>query len=88
MKRWDDEHCVVDLRVKPFERRVQVDQGANLLEELRRHAVPMSYSCQADRCGLCRCEVLEGQVVHEGHELRDPAIHLGGAGHVLACQTC
>lgn len=64
-----------------------MDQGANLLDELRRHALPVSYSCQDGRCGLCRCEVLEGQVLQQGYELRDPAMHLDGAGDVLACQT-
>jgi ferredoxin-NAD(P)+ reductase (naphthalene dioxygenase ferredoxin-specific) len=77
----------MELRVQPFERRLQVGPGANLLDELRRHEVPVSYSCEDGRCGLCRCEVLEGQVLHQGHDLRDSAACLEGAGHVLACQT-
>lgn len=64
-----------------------MDRGANLLDELRRHAIPVSYSCQDGRCGLCRCEVLEGQVLQQRHELRHSAIYLDGAGDVLACQT-
>jgi naphthalene 1,2-dioxygenase ferredoxin reductase component len=31
--------------------------------------------------------VLEGQVLHQGHELRHPALHLQRPGSVLACQT-
>src|ERR1700682_2822866 len=79
--------CTVELRVEPFQSRLQVERGANLLSVLRRNALPISYSCDAGRCGLCRCEVIEGEVLQQGHELRDPAINFEHQSSVLACQT-
>jgi ferredoxin-NAD(P)+ reductase (naphthalene dioxygenase ferredoxin-specific) len=57
----------------------------NLLEALRAAQVPMSYSCLSGRCGLCRCRVLDGEVLDGGREQQRPLDGLDGA--VLACQT-
>ena len=79
--------CTVELRVEPFQSRLQVERGANLLSVLRHNALPISYSCDSGRCGLCRCEVIEGEVLQQGHELRDPAINFEHQSSVLACQA-
>lgn len=75
----------MELRIRPLERTIQVEPGANLLAALRAAAVPVSYSCMAGRCGTCRCRVIDGEVLHGGREPQQP--HRGGAGTVLACQT-
>jgi naphthalene 1,2-dioxygenase ferredoxin reductase component len=77
----------VELRVEPFETTLHVERGANLLSVLRRNALPISYSCNSGQCGLCRCEVIEGEVLQQGHELRDPAINFAHQNSILACQT-
>ena len=77
----------MELLVLPFNRRMHVQPGANLLEQLRMHDVPVSYSCTDGRCELCRCHVLAGDVLDCGHELRNPATQLDDTRHVLACQT-
>lgn len=77
----------MELLVFPFNRRLHVQPGANLLEQLRAHDVPVSYSCTDGRCGLCRCQVLVGDVLDCGHELDNPSTQLDDTRHVLACQT-
>jgi naphthalene 1,2-dioxygenase ferredoxin reductase component len=75
----------MQLVVQPHQRIIDVRPGSNLLEVLRAHEVPMSYSCVAGRCGTCRCKVLDGEVLDGGRETQRP---LNGVDlHVLACQT-
>ncbi|MBV5265013.1 2Fe-2S iron-sulfur cluster-binding protein [Pinisolibacter aquiterrae] len=75
----------MELLVRPLGRTIAVEPGANLLETLRANAVPISYSCMAGRCGVCRCKVVQGQVLSASGELRQPII--GENGQILACQT-
>ena len=78
----------MDILVQPHNRTIRVTPGANLLEALRAAQVPMSYSCLSGRCGICRCRVLDGEVLDGGRELQRPLDTLAGsAGSVLACQT-
>lgn len=74
----------MDLLVQPLRRVIAVRPGANLLEVLREHQVPLSYSCMAGRCGTCRCKLIEGEVLDGGSDARSP---LAGERTVLACQT-
>jgi ferredoxin-NAD(P)+ reductase (naphthalene dioxygenase ferredoxin-specific) len=77
----------MELHVRPFARTIEVRPGANLLEVLREHQVPVSYSCMAGRCGTCRCKVVEGRVLDAGQG--QDAMRPDGAreSHVLACQS-
>src|SRR3954465_5666862 len=78
---------IMELLVLPFNRRMSVKPGANLLEQLRIHDVPVSYSCTDGRCGLCRCHLLAGDVLECGDEVRNPVRRQDDVRHVLACQT-
>jgi ferredoxin-NAD(P)+ reductase (naphthalene dioxygenase ferredoxin-specific) len=75
----------MEVVVTPSQRVLNVQPGVNLLEALRDHSVPMSYSCMAGRCGTCRCRVTEGDVLDGGQEVRRPLD--GESQVVLACQT-
>jgi len=75
----------MEVTIRPLQRVLHVQPGANLLEVLREHQVPMSYSCMAGRCGTCRCKVIDGEVLDGGKEMQRPLD--GGAQFVLACQT-
>ncbi len=75
----------MELHVRPANRRLRFDSGANLLEVLRHNDVPVSYSCLSGRCGTCRCRVVEGEVVDSGPETGRPGRN--GDGYVLACQS-
>lgn len=75
----------MELLIQPSQRVLSVHPGVNLLEALRAHQVPVSYSCTAGRCGTCRCKVIEGDVLESG-----PASERPQGTHdrfVLACQT-
>ena len=76
---------VMEILVQPLQRVLSVRPGVNLLEALREHQVPVSYSCTAGRCGTCRCKVLEGEVLESGHDAARP--QSGDDRYVLACQT-
>jgi ferredoxin-NAD(P)+ reductase (naphthalene dioxygenase ferredoxin-specific) len=75
----------MDILVQPLNRTIRVAPGANLLEALRAAQVPMSYSCLSGRCGICRCRVLDGDVLDGGREQQRPLDGMDGA--LLACQT-
>jgi len=75
----------MELHVRPLARTLEIRPGANLLEVLREHHVPVSYSCMAGRCGTCRCKVVAGQVLDAGQNgLRPDG---PGERYVLACQS-
>lgn len=77
----------MDLHVLPINQRIQTESGANLLDVLRRNAIPISHSCQSGRCGTCQCRVVRGDVMeHMPAEGRPAAVRLP-EGHVLACQS-
>lgn len=75
----------MELVVAPLDVRLNVDSGSNLLDVLRSHQLPVSYSCLSGRCGTCRCRVVSGQVRSSGPEAGRP--HAGKDDYVLACQT-
>jgi ferredoxin-NAD(P)+ reductase (naphthalene dioxygenase ferredoxin-specific) len=75
----------MELVVHPLERVLQVPTGANLLETLRAHDVPISYSCMAGRCGTCRCKVVSGSVIETGREAK--ITNPSEGDYVLACTS-
>jgi ferredoxin-NAD(P)+ reductase (naphthalene dioxygenase ferredoxin-specific) len=75
----------MDILVQPLNRTIRVAPGTNLLEALRAAQVPMSYSCLSGRCGICRCRVLDGDVLDGGREQQRPLDGMDGS--LLACQT-
>lgn len=75
----------MELTVRPLDRRISARAGANLLEVLTEHNIPVSYSCMAGRCGTCRCKLVAGEVLASGQMARGP--NVSDDGQVLACQT-
>jgi ferredoxin-NAD(P)+ reductase (naphthalene dioxygenase ferredoxin-specific) len=75
----------MELVVQPLGRKLNVEQGANLLATLREHQIPISYSCTAGRCGTCRCKVVKGEVTEMGRESK--ITHPDDEGYVLACMS-
>lgn len=75
----------MELVVHPLARRIPIEPGANLLETLREHNIPISYSCTAGRCGTCRCKVVEGNVLESGQESKITNPNEGR--YVLACTS-
>lgn len=75
----------MEIFVLPLQRRLSVAAGINLLEALRAHQMPVSYSCLAGRCGTCRCKIVGGKVLESGRELQRSLA--SDDQYVLACQT-
>lgn len=75
----------MELVVQPLNLQFQTQIGKNLLDVLRGNKVPISYSCMAGRCGICRCKVIEGSVLDGGGDTGRP--QSAAQGEVLACQA-
>jgi len=75
----------MELVVHPLNRTIAVTPGANLLEVLREHQLPISYSCMAGRCGTCRCKVKRGRLLESGAEAK--ITNPGEGRYVLACTS-
>ena len=75
----------MELVVQPLDRVLQVLPGSNLLEALRAHDVPISYSCMSGRCGTCRCKVINGQLFETGRE--EKITNPSDGDYVLACTS-
>ena len=71
--------------MQPNNLKLDIQSGQNLLDVLRDHAVPISYSCMSGRCGTCRCKVTHGEVRNSGPEAGRPGLDLDT--YVLACQS-
>jgi ferredoxin-NAD(P)+ reductase (naphthalene dioxygenase ferredoxin-specific) len=75
----------MEVLIRPLQKVIEVEPGANLLEALRAAQIPMSYSCMAGRCGTCRCRIVEGEVLDGGRAEQNPLD--ASDTYVLACQT-
>lgn len=75
----------VRVTVQPRGEVIQSAPGTLLLDALRKAQVPVSYSCEAGRCGTCRCDLLSGEVTEEPAEFR--GLPSGQHRQVLACRT-
>lgn len=75
----------MEVSILPFKRALDVRAGENLLDVLRAHEIPVSYSCMAGRCGTCRCRVVSGNVLVTGAADTNAPAATGQT--VLACQT-
>jgi len=75
----------MELVVQPLNLHLNVESGRNLLDVLREHQLPISYSCMSGRCGTCRCRVVEGHLIDAGPEAGRPQV--GKDATVLACQA-
>lgn len=77
----------VRLQVEPRGAVINATAGSVLLDVLKQASIPISYSCQAGRCGTCRCDLIAGEV------LEDPDCEFRGgpvptaSRQVLACRT-
>jgi ferredoxin-NAD(P)+ reductase (naphthalene dioxygenase ferredoxin-specific) len=75
----------MEVSILPVGRTLDVRAGENLLDALRAHLIPISYSCMAGRCGTCSCRLVAGRAVTLGAEESRSPVTAGQT--VLACQT-
>ena len=75
----------MEILVQPANRVVSLESGETLLQAMRRASLPISYSCEDGRCGVCRCRLLRGRVIETA---RPPRQSFGcRVRYVLACQS-
>lgn len=70
-------------RVEP----VPVEAGDTILASLLRAGLPFPFSCQAGNCGICKCELLSGEVVELEYSERALAPEERARGIFLACRS-
>jgi naphthalene 1,2-dioxygenase ferredoxin reductase component len=75
----------MELVIEPLKLNLKVESGKNLLDVLRGHDIPVSYSCMSGRCGTCRCKVVAGSVLNSGPEVGRSVA--GKDDYILACQA-
>ena len=84
-ERFSSRTNLMNLIVRPLNRTLAVSPGANLLNVLREHNVPISYSCTAGRCGTCRCKVTRGHLLESGSQAQITRVNEGQ--FALACMS-
>lgn len=74
----------MEVLVQPANRVLSLKPGETLLQAMRAANLPISYSCEDGRCGMCRCRVLRGSMAEAA---RPPRLLFGSrTRYVLACQ--
>lgn len=75
----------MEVLVRPGDHVLNIQPGEKFLPALRAQGVPISYSCEDGRCGLCRFKLLRGNVAESAR----PPRQLFGCRtrYVLACQS-
>ena len=66
---------------------VPVQPGDTLLSALLRAGLPFPFSCQTGNCGICKCELVAGEVDQLAHSEHVLSAAERARGIVLACRT-
>ena len=64
---------------------LQADLDDNLLKVLRRHKVPIHYSCKQGECGSCKCVLERGEVLMQDYKGTALPETQRAQGVILAC---
>jgi ferredoxin-NAD(P)+ reductase (naphthalene dioxygenase ferredoxin-specific) len=75
------------VRILPAGTDLLADPEENLLKLLRRHQVPIRYSCKSGECGSCKCILESGQVTLKSYDPRALPQAQKDAGVILACRA-
>ncbi|WP_018912396.1 2Fe-2S iron-sulfur cluster-binding protein [Thiomonas sp. FB-6] len=66
---------------------LQADPDENLLKVLRRHRVPIGWSCKRGECGSCKCVLERGEVDLRGYQPGALPAAQREQGIILACSS-
>lgn len=75
------------IHILPADLTLQADPADNLLKVLRRHQVPIRYSCKSGECGSCKCVLESGHVELKAYEAKALPDVQRDAGIILACRA-
>ena len=73
------------ITVQPSGRTFSANAGESLLAAAIRAGVGLPYGCKDGACGSCKCQKLEGEVVHGPHQAKALSKAEAQAGWVLTC---
>ncbi|MGE0071454.1 MAG: 2Fe-2S iron-sulfur cluster-binding protein [Thiomonas sp.] len=73
--------------VLPAGTELLADPNDNLLKLLRRHQVPIRYSCKSGECGSCKCVLESGRVELKSYDPKALPEKQRQAGIILACRA-
>ena len=73
------------ITVQPSGRTFSANAGESLLAAAIRAGVGLPYGCKDGACGSCKCQKLEGEVVHGPHQAKALSEAEAQAGWVLTC---
>ena len=75
------------VHILPSETDLLADPDENLLKLLRRHQVPIRYSCKSGECGSCKCVLESGQVTLKKYDPKALPDAQRDSGVILACRA-
>ena len=75
------------VHILPSETDLVADPDDNLLKLLRRHQVPIRYSCKSGECGSCKCVLESGEVALKAYDAKALPESQRAAGVILACRA-
>ncbi|CAZ88855.1 2Fe-2S iron-sulfur cluster-binding protein [Thiomonas arsenitoxydans] len=75
------------VHILPAETDLLADPDENLLKLLRRHQVPIRYSCKSGECGSCKCVLESGQVKLKKYDPKALPDAQRDSGIILACRA-
>jgi ferredoxin len=75
------------IKVLPDDRTIIAKNNESILDTAIRNGVKIKVGCKGGGCGICKIQVLEGDV-DRGHSARSVLpLHEMEEGYALACQT-
>ena len=75
------------VHILPSDTELLADPNENLLKLLRRHQVPIRYSCKSGECGSCKCVLESGQVTLKKYDPKALPDAQRDGGIILACRA-
>jgi ferredoxin-NAD(P)+ reductase (naphthalene dioxygenase ferredoxin-specific) len=76
---------MMEVFVKTLDKKIEADEGSNLLDVLLENNIPISYSCMSGRCSTCQCSLVEGEVSKKEGVAENSL--LGDENTILACTS-
>lgn len=77
----------VQITVQPSGRSFAAQAGETILEAAIRQGVGLPYGCKDGACGSCKCQKLEGEVLHADYQAKALSAEEAAAGWVLTCRA-
>jgi ferredoxin len=66
---------------------IPVEAGDTILSALLRAGLPFPFSCQGGNCGICKCQLVRGEIIELEHSAHVLAECERASGIILACRA-